>query len=467
MDAEIQYKTETATNVDQLRIGDRSEIQRLRYAPEIKGPEDLETLRRAKNALEPEDPLVISAHRAQNIRSQPRFKQYEDEIRELFTNRGILYFEPPELFRYRRPQQLITYNFRGDVSSIKDFYAEVRSGNHEKALSKLDPFICPFVEAQYDSLLRSKDNLPEDQDEIETSDRVHEAWTDDQVDRGYPGFIQDIINEAEKSPNSAIIPPVPPVMKASDKSVIKRTVGYNDLVWEYAKTSFEDPAVGTTTAYLHFYFDKGVFTDSSSNDKLVLDRIREQLASRWYAGVAITISNFENLWGDGLERSLERFLSELEVITNEHSVPLVAPRSGYYGMYLTDNGVDIFSSMLNGNREMNRKGGAPGSEAMFGKIPIYDACRNANIEEIETVLRRRGGRLYDVNGVPNKPPSFSTSASDVIGKFGKPKQFRVNSGKQRRLLHLKEAEEIRDAIIRGTADPASQYFRSGDHPYLS
>lgn len=466
MDAEIQYKTGQNQAVEQLRIGDQSNIERVRYSTEIKGPEDLEALRRAKNALDTEDPLMISAHRAQKIRMQPRFREYEEEIRDLFTKRPVLYFEPPELFRYRRPQQLITYNFRGDVPSIKKFYSKVRNDNHNDALSMLHPFIRPFIQAQYDSLLNSKDNLPDDQSAIETSDHVYEAWGEDAVDNAYPSFISNVMNEAQNTPDSGIIAPVPPVMKSSAETVITRTAGYNDLVWEYAKTAFEDPSAGTTTAYLHFYTDKGVFSNNSNNDGRILNSIRSQLEARSYSGVAITISNYDRIWEAGLERNLERFMSELDAITNEYSVPLVAPRSGYYGMYMTDMGVDIFSSMMNGNVELNRKGGAPSKEARFGKIPIYDACRNVNIEQAEQVLRRRRGKLYSVPGVPDSPPMFNPKSSGVGNKFGKPKRFRIEFGKQRRLLHLVEAQEIRQALVRGTADPATQYFRGSEHPHL-
>lgn len=467
MHANIEYKSAEASGLDQIRIGDKTQIERVRYSPEVKGAEGLEALRRGRNALTDGDPLTISGFKAPQIRSQPRFKQYRDQIEALFTERPIYYYEPVELFRYRRPRQLVTYSFRGDVPDIKEFYSQIRDREFESAIERLPSFTQPFVEAQFDSLLDTRDNLPDDQDTIETTDRVHEVWRD--ADQGYPSFIDGILDEADNTPDSAVIPPVPPVLQSSGQDVIKRTVGYNDLVWEKCKSSFEDTSAGTTTAYLHFYVDKGIFGPSNNNEKKVLDAIKQQLKKRPYAGVAVTVSNLKNIWDAGYEGALERFVSELEVISHDHSVPLVAPRSGYYGMYLTDYGVDIFSSLMNGNLELNRKSGAPGGAAMYGKLPIYDMCDDVTVDNLTNILARRQGRLYSVNGIPDSPPVFNPNTNDVEDQFGKPKQFRVKFGKQRRLVHNKEARELQEEIKRGTPNPASHYFTGAEanHPHLS
>lgn len=467
MQSNIEYRSPTASGLDQIRIGDRTQIERVRFSPEVKGPEGLEALRRGRNALTDGDPLTISGFRAQNIRSQPRFKQYRSQIQGLFTRRPIYYFEPVELFRYRRPRQLVTYSLRGDIADIKDFYAKIRDRNFDRAIDKLPTFTQPFIEAQIDSLLDTRDNLPDNQNQIQTSDHVHEAWRAKRTDQGYPTFISEIIDEAENTPDSAVIPPVPPVLQSSGQDVITRTVGYNDLVWDHCKTSFEDASSGTTTAYLHFYIDKGIFAPSADNDGRVITAIRNQLNTRPYAGLAITISNLSNIWNAGYDEALERFISELEVISHDKSIPLVAPRSGYYGMYLTDYGVDIFSSLMNGNLELNRKGGAPSEVAKYGTLPIYDRCVDVTVDSLTTILARRQGRLYSVQGIPDSPQIFNPTENTLEAQYGKPKQFRVGYGKQRRLLHLQEAREIQAEIKQGTPHPATRYFETSDHPDLS
>jgi len=466
MDAAIEYKSATASEVDQLRIGDKEQIDRVRFAPEMKGPEGLEALRRARHALSTDEPIVISGYRAQNIRSQPRFKQYITQIQDIFTRRPVYYYEPVELFRYRMPQCLVTHSFKGDIGSIKDFYSEVRSGNHQKAIDKLPRFMQPFVEAQFNSLLSSKSNLPNRQNQIQTSRRVHDAWREARTDQGYRDYISRIIDEAGNTPDNAVIPPVPPILRSSSQDVITRTVGYNDLNWDLCKSSFEDSSVGTTTAYLHFYIDQGVFVPSSNNDQRVLAAIRNQLTKRPYAGIAVTVSKLSKVWNNGNSHALERFFSELEVISNNRSIPLVAPRSGYYGMYLTDYGVDIFSSLMNGNLELNSSG-IPGEVAKYGKIPIYDECVNAMVDRVANVLVNRQGRLYSVQGIPDSPQIFNPNGDSLESRFGTDRHYRVTFGKQRRLLHLKEAEEIRTSVKNGTANPATHHFVGSNHPHLS
>ena len=90
-----------------------------------------------------------------------------------------------------------------------------------------------------------------------------------------------------------------------------------------------------------------------------------------------------------------------------------------------------------------------------------------NAEQLDRVLSRNSGQLHDVAGVPNSPPTYNPNANSYKGIFGHDKQFRIQFGKARRMVHIKEAKELRDGLKRGTAHPARRYLERSQNQHLS
>lgn len=464
----IQFVEKNTQGLDEVRVSDIKGIEAPFYTPEVGGPEGLQALLYAQDALEAQNPIMVPGHRWQDIRSKPRFKKVRDDIRKLVTEHPFYYYEPVELFRYTRPQNLVTYAFQGDVSRSRDFYSNLRDGNYNQAVEKLPRFFQPFVEVQMKSLLKSKDLKVPMKYQSQSSGKVHEAWRDSRADSGFTGYFETLANDAGNAPNAALIPPVPPVMKSSGKDVISRTLGFNSYMRQLAETKWNEPSSGAVTAYLHFYIDQGVFEpNNNDNDHRVKQAIRSEIANASYAGVALTISNIERVWNKGNEKALERFITDVTSIARQEHLPVILPRSGYYGMHLTDHGVQTFSNLMNGNLAYNRRGGGIDERAKYGTLPIYGSARDVNAEELDRVLSRNGGKVHDVAGIPSSPPTYNKSANSYKDKYGKAIQFRIQFGKPRRMVHVKEAQELRDGIRRGTAQPAQRYLERSDHPDLS
>jgi len=466
---QTQFVERNAQGLDEVRVSDVQGIEAPYYTPEVSGPEGLQALLYAKSALDAENPITVPGHRWQDIRSKPRFREVRDEIRELVTEHPIYYYEPVELFRYTRPQNLVTYAFRGDQSSSRSFYSDLRDGNYQQAIQQLPTFFQPFVEEQMESLLSSKNLSIPSKYKSKASPKVHEAWRDKRADSQFRGYFERLVDDASNAPNASIIPPVPPVMKSTGKDVISRTLGYNSYMRSLAVSKWDDPSSGNVTSYLHFYLDQGVFEPSNNNnDHRVKQAIRSEIQSSAYAGVAITVSNIEKVWSKGNHKALERFITDLSSIAREEHLPLIMPRSGYFGMHLTDYGVHSFSNLMNGNLEYNRRsGGGIDERAKYGTLPIYSAARDVNAEQLNQVLQRNKGSLHNVPGVSDSPPTYNPGASSYKGKFGSAAEFRTRFGKPRRMVHVKEAEELRDGIRRGTAEPARRYLERSQHPELS
>ena len=465
---DVKFIQKNEQGLDEVRISEVTGIEAPFYTPEVSGPEGLQSLLFAHDALESHSPVMVAGHRWQDIRSKPRFKQVREDIRELVTEHPFFYYEPVELFRYTRPQNLVTYAFRGDQARSRDFYSELRDGNYKDAIEKLPRFFQPFIEAQMKALLKSKDLAVPMKYQSQNSGKVHEAWRDKRADSGFTEYFETLAQDAGNAPNTALIPPVPPVMKSTGKDVISRTLGLNSYMRQLAETKWNEPSSGSVTAYLHFYIDQGVFEPSDNgNAQRIKQAIKSEIQNASYAGVALTISNLDRVWDKGNEKALESFVTEVVNLARQEHLPVILPRSGYYGMYLTDHGVQTFSSLMNGNLEYNRRGGGIDERSKYGTIPIYGAAREVNAEELDQVLARNGGELHDIPGIPSSPPTYNHSAGSYKAKYGKAIQFRTRFGKARRMVHIKEAQELRDGLRRGTARPAQRYFERSDHPDLS
>lgn len=465
---QIKFVEKNSQGLDEVRVSDIKGIEAPYYTPEISGPEGLQALLYAKDALERQNPIMVPGHRWQDIRSKPRFKQVSNEIRSLVSEHPIYYYEPVELFRYSRPQQIVTYAFQGDQGRSRDFYSHLRDGDDQKAISKLPSFFQPFVERQMKGLLKSKDIPVPTKYQSQSGGKVYEAWRDSRADSGFTNYFERLADDAGKAPNAALIPPVPPVMKSTGKDVISRTIGFNSYMQNLARSKWDDPSSGNVTSYLHFYIDQGVFEpNNNDNDIRVKQAIKSEIENSAYAGVAITISNIKKIWSKGNEKAVERFMTDVTSFARQEHLPVIMPRSGYFGMHLTDHGVQSFSTMMNGNLTYNRRGGGIDERAKYGTLPIYGAAYDVNAEELDRVLSRNSGQVHDVGGIPNSPPTYNGSAGSYKAKFGKANEFRIKFGKPRRMVHVKEAEELRDGIRRGTAQPARRYLERSQHSELS
>ena len=465
---ELKFVEKNSQGLDEVRVSDIKGIEAPYYTPEVSGPEGLQALLSAKDALEKQNPIMVPGYRWQDIRSKPRFKQVRDEIRSLVTDHPFYYYEPVELFRYTRPQNLVTYAFQGDQGRSRDFYDLLRDKEYQKAIGKLPSFFQPFVEKQMKGLLKSKDLTVPMKYQSQSSGKVHEAWRDSRADSGFTNYFERLADDAGNAPNAALIPPVPPVMKSTGKDVISRTLGFNSYMRKLARSKWDDPSCGNVTAYLHFYVDQGIFEpNNNNNDIRVKQAVKSEIENSTYAGLAITISNIENIWSKGNEKALERFITDITSLAREKHLPVIMPRSGYFGMHLTDHGVHSFSNLLNGNLTYNRRGGGIDERAKYGTLPVYGAARDVNAEQLDRVLSRNQGQVHDIAGVPNSPPTYNSSASTYKGKFGNANQFRIEFGKPRRMVHIKEAKELREGIQRGTAEPARRYLERSQHPDLS
>lgn len=465
---ESQYITQNDEGIDEVRISGVTGIESPYFPPEIKGPEGLEALLGAQNALEENNPVIVPGYRWHDIRSKPRFKQVKEDIQHLISDHPFIYYEPVELFRYSQPRNLVTYAFQGDQSKSREFLSRIRDGDYEKGLDLIPPFFQAFLERQMRPLLEAdeKATVPSEFEDQKTG-RIHEGWRDDRADKQFKPYFDAIADDAGKSPNATVIPPVPPILKTSGTDVFRRTLGFNGYMARVCEAKRNEFSGGPVTSYLHFYLDQGIFGPGTDNDEKVKRFLKRGVEELDVAGIALTISNYDKIWNKGYQTQLERFINEISNFARQFHLPVLLPRSKWYGAHLTDHGVQGFSSLMNGNDRYIRRGGGMGEMAKYGTIPVYGAARELNADQLQAYLGRNGGELPELPDLPSKPPTFNTAGSTPKEVFGKATHFRVQFGKQRRLTHVHEAREFREGLKRGNPNPARRYLERSDHELLA
>lgn len=461
---ESQFLRKNAEGLDEIRIGDADWVEAPLFTPEVKGPEGLQALLYGREALDERNPIQIPGYRWRDIRSKPRFRQVSDQIKSLVTSHPFIYYEPVELFRYTLPRNLVTYAFKGDRGMSASFLDDIRDGEYDSAIDQLPVFFQPFVERQMKSLINKiEDATVPNRYRNQSSGKVYEAWRDKRADSQFQGYFEEIVEDAARQPNATVIPPVPPILKRSGRDAIRRTRGYNFTMAEICE-SREESGV---SSYLHFYLDQGIFTSESDNDAFVEQTIRQEIGNIPVSGVALTISNLETVWSQGYEKQLERFITSIANYASEEHLPVILPRSGWFGLHLTDHGVHSFSSLMNGNPTYNARGGGIDPVGRYGTVPIYGIAKELNASQLADHLESHGKSVHHVSGLEDSPPTFNERSSEIQEKFGNDVLFRAQFGKPRRLIHAQEARELRGDLKRGVANPAKRYLERSEHEQLS
>lgn len=427
------------------------------YIPEIKGPEDIETLLRYSKIMPVGNPVMFPSNRWSAEVAKPLFRKGNLlkgilPIEQFLRNHSIIFYDPPEFFRYTLGKQLITYALKGSISEARSFNKNIRDGKFEEAISKVPPFFQPFVERQLSTICSDLD-APYNHSKSRNS-HLEEAWFDSRVDESYVSYISSIAGDALKIPNATIIPPVPPLMKSSGKPTISRILGSNALT-SLTCLSLSKGEEKMVVPYFHLYVDWNTIELREGNDiSTVVDILQEGLKKWAFSGVAVTINGYENAAKSGKINQLGQLINEIVNISHENNLPVILPRSKWYGLYFTDIDIQAFSSMLNGNLIYRKGGGMGNPEDKFGKVPLIDKCVELKLNEVRKHIETYG-EFPSVSGLPRKPsPDYYQSD----------KAYRVNWSKPMRLIHIEEARRIRDAKKKSILSPAKLYLsRSSNH----
>lgn len=471
-----QYLYELGGGEESFQMGAHDDISSPIYLPEVKGAEGLRALLEHVGALDDTNPIVVPAAKWSWLRSKNEITTRTDdsgnevgaeEIDKLERENPLVFYEPPELYKYRLTKTLVNYVFRLNKYDKDGYERLLREQQHSEAQAELPEFVQPFVHANINRVLEETDGasqVPPDDRKIDSTD---EAWTNLSPDN-YGGYYSTLAEEASKRPSSVVIPPVPQFDQAWDTDLASAWITSNQQMAK-AVSGYEN-----TDSYFHVYlapraFETGVNKNSAET---ALETIETEIEREEYAGIALTVRYPNQIWQTRRQARMETFVEGLSAIGSEQSLPIIAPRSEWFGSYITDLGVQGFSTMLNGAWEYRRysSGGGPTGANRYGSTMIPNEARalkvqSDNSEDLEGYLDAEGG-LPDVSGLPSQPPTYDPNADGLKQKFGTDAEFRRTFGKPRRLGHVKEAQDFREDRANGVQNPAREYLKDSKNPYV-
>jgi hypothetical protein len=429
------------------------------FIPEVKGEEDLEVLLKYSGMVPIGNPFMVPAYRWTNLIDHPLFKVGDvfkgiGPIADFLRLHPVIFYDPPEFFRFTLTKNLVSYALKGNRTDARKFNNYLKKKEYNNAINMVDKFFQPFVERQVSGILSDSD-LVDDAYEGRTS-HVEEAWLDPRIDEGYFPYIFGIASDAQKMPNSTIIPPVPPLLKSSNRtylSTIKMVNRATSLACEMvSKTSEIKPVI----PYFHLYVDSNIFESGKGNDTTTaLSLLKEGLNGGIFSGVAITIHGYDEMGKDERLTRLSMFVNDVVNIAHTYHLPVIMPRSKWHGLYLTDYATQGFSSLMNGNPKYTRRGALKNPDDKYGKTPIIERCKEVKLEELKDIIKKHG-ECPSIPGLPKKP------TMEQLAK-GKEKDFRINWSKLYRFIHFEEAKRMRETKIKGIWNPAKLYLNRSEN----
>jgi hypothetical protein len=424
------------------------------FMPEIKGDEDIEVLLKYSNALETNTPIIVPAYRWLSMISNPRFRLsdiFKISISELIKNRPLIFYEPPELFRYTLSTNLITYGLKGDRQKARIFNALLKKGDTANALRHLPEFFRPFASRQIKSIYKDKKfEIPND---IRETKDVRSGWLDKQIVDSYGAHMAEIINDAMKMPFASVIPTVPPLLKSSERTIFERILStniYTSLLCKKMSKGRSNPV----KPYFHLYIDSSILETKDQN--FALNILENGIERHDFCGVALTLVGYESMATKGKFNKIESFITDIVNISHSCGLPVLLPRSGWYGLYFADHGIQAFGDLMNGKPKYIRGGGIQDENDKYGKTPLIDDCMDLNYSDVKQYLKKHG-EFPKVANLPFRPD---------LGELSNHKKYRINFGKPMRLVHIEESRRIRQGQIDDVRNPARRYFEKSEHPML-
>lgn len=451
------------------------------FAPEAISIEDMKILSYYDLVLEEGTPILIPSNHWDELFSsirlphdyqttldketRPKEKRLSPEF--ISQRHSFLFYEPPELFHFSYPRKIITHAFGGDKRSSADFKKQAKNLRdidklEKEVLSLLPDFYIPFAEEQFRDYLIFND-LEDvvqslfDRQDMEKSIRVDRVWADDRIDSSYPSHIATLFLESDKAKNSSLIPPVPMIRRSSKKADINRVFSFNNAT-SFVRNKFGKKA---SRPYFHLYLDWKTMVPKSTgiSASKLLPLIESTLKESDFSGICLTVNGYKSAASYGKFGYIETFVNELSSLADYYVIPLILPRSKWYGLKLLDVDTKIFSSLFNGKdrytKRPKRFGKTEGQENInYGMTYLINFATELNYEETLKHLSVYK-KFPKVENLPNLPDK---------DYFKNPWDYRIHVSKPRRLSHLEEAKYIRKGIERNVIKPASSYLKKSKNP---
>lgn len=461
------------SGVRRFRIGEFAEVPDPVYVPELKGAEGLHAILDHIEALEPQNPVMVPAAKwswlrtKREIRTRANENDSEtggDEIEALESGHPIFFYDPPELYNYRRTKALMNYVLKNPKWNKEKFENYLVRDEPDKALREVPQIHHPFIHANPNRLLEEVDGADKvDKAKVNSTDH---AWITLE-EENLRGYYHQLTNDAKPVRSAVMIAPVPQMSAEWNRKLSSAWTSSNSVMLDIATSK-------NVECYFHTYLDYRALDPESGRDTAAncLRIIDNEVASKGYTGIALTVHKPHKIWQTGRSARLDTFVQRLSTIGSENGLPIICPRSEWFGSYLSDFGIQGFSSLLNGQWQYPRYStdGGPTGVDTYGKTMIPKEARALPLysedgPNLDSYIEENGG-LPDVLGLPSVPPRYDPEGGNLKEKYGTDYHFRRTFGKPRRLAHVYEARQFRQQKLDGVEQPAREYLVESKNPYV-
>lgn len=447
-------------------------IPRPAFIPEIKWDEGFLAILNHRDALQKQNPIMVPAAAYPALRNKPQIVERtndhgeeigEKEVAELESNHPLLYFDPPELYNYRRTYTLRTYYFKGKRDKKKEFDSYLVDGQFDEALKILPAFQRAFFKANLDKVTAELSGAPSPSETEYNINSTDEAWSELEED-DMEGYFSEIA--ADASGRSAVcIPPVPVIRRRPKNSLVTALCSANSTMADVASNPRQPKS------YFHLCITHTTLQPSGEDaGNLLLDIVRKELENVNYAGIVLTIRNPHKIDAAGSLARTETFIQNLCEIGATLDLPVIMARSGWLGTLATDNGVAAWSDMMNSAWEYTSSSGGPAEMwKKYGTVATHGDAKplTADPDADETIIDYiQEGKISQFDPLPNEPPGNLAEGETLRQKLGSPREFRIWFAKPRKLSHIYEAKTLQENRQNGKVTPARVYLRESENPYL-
>ncbi len=392
---------------------------------ELKGGHDIDPLLYHYNTISPNSPLIISLpyildikRRATFLENLPLRTRPKTSFDTICKNHIIIADPCPEAFWLKRPE------LRKKLKEIPEVPSE---------------FCDVFNE--YES-------------------KNYGGWTDAAARGDFANFADALIRFEKNFGFDFFVSPTPVIDGMSPSSPLFVN-SFNAAIAKIMKDSNKKlPLLYNLTLNSNVFY-------KHKNDLIenIKSYVTEEFNKKLFWGLYIRIRGIDNLPArkdyKKSESLLHDFISWLGSLSKSFELPVFLIRSGYFGYYSLEKGIQAFSEPTTGDlsdiKEIKIGESHPKKENLYGKTLIIDDCVELTKKELDEYLERNE-RLPEVPGVSNIPNEEQLkNPTRFRDHFSKPRRFATRTEEIRRLKESLKKKEI---------DPIEQYISRCENKIL-
>ncbi len=289
-------------------------------------------------------------------------------------------------------------------------------------------------------------------DENNTQD--YAAWQEAATSGDFATFVDGLIRFVDGFGFDFFVTPVPPIDVSAPSSPSHVNI-YNNAAAKILEKSKKKLYI-----LYNLTLNSNVFTKYNNE---IIEDIKSYITEiflnkdKFFHGLYVRIRGIDNLpdkknYKDVRPLLLE-FMAWLGSFSKTFQLPVFLVRSGYYGFYGLEHGIQAFSDTTSGDlgdiKDIRKGETHPKKERLYGKTLIIDDCVELTKKQLDSYIKDKG-RLPRLPGIPDKPTdNQNKNPTEFRNHFSKPRRYATRR---------EEIKRLRNSIKKKEIDSIEQYI---------